>query len=331
MATIKDVAKLSGVSVCTVSRAIAGKGYIGQDTYEKVMRAVQELNYTPNRTAVGLKTGRTNIIALVVPGIRNVYYPKLATCVQHYVDEKGYMLLLCSTDYSLEKEKRIIEQLCSQNVSGVMITSCSSENAHIRKLKMYNIPYIYLNRTYDDDREHCLRVNNRGAASAAVSYLIEMGHKSIGGLFRSFDNMIYRERYEGMLDAIHMHGLELDRNMLLFDIEDSESSYQKIENHLRKEGRPDAFFASDDMLAYGMYKVAYDLKLKIPQELSIVGFDNSLMADVIAPHLTTMEMPTKRLAQLAVDYIDTYIRTGEMISMPVLEGKMLFRESVARK
>ncbi|HIR44597.1 MAG TPA: LacI family DNA-binding transcriptional regulator, partial [Candidatus Ventrisoma faecale] len=140
MATIKDVAKMAGVSVCTVSRAIAGKGYIGQETYDRVMKAVEELQYTPNKTAVGLKTGRTNIIALVVPGIRNVYYPKLATCVQNYADEKGYMMLLCSTDYSLEKEKKIIEKLCSQKVSGVMITTCSNENAHIKKLKSYNIP-----------------------------------------------------------------------------------------------------------------------------------------------------------------------------------------------
>ena len=331
MATIKDVAKMAGVSVCTVSRAIAGKVYIGQETYDRVMKAVEELQYTPNKTAVGLKTGRTNIIALVVPGIRNVYYPKLATCVQNYADEKGYMMLLCSTDYSLEKEKKIIEKLCSQKVSGVMITTCSNENAHIKKLKSYNIPYIYLNRTYEDDLERCLRVNNRAAAAAAVSYLIEMGHKKIGGLFRSFDNMIYRERYEGMKDAIFAHGLEFDENLVLFDIEDSEKSYQIIEKHLRKEERPGAFFASDDMLAYGMYKVAYDLKLSIPEQLSIVGFDNSLMADVIAPHLTTCEMPTERLAQLAVEYIDTYIRTGEMIHMPVLEGKMLFRESVARK
>ena len=331
MATIKDVAKMAGVSVCTVSRAIDGKGYIGQETYDRVMKAVEELQYTPNKTAVGLKTGRTNIIALVVPGIRNVYYPKLATCVQNYADEKGYMMLLCSTDYSLEKEKKMIEKLCSQKVSGVMITTCSNENAHIKKLKSYNIPYIYLNRTYEDDLERCLRVNNRAAAAAVVSYLIEMGHKKIGGLFRSFDNMIYRERYEGMKDAIFAHGLEFDENLVLFDIEDSEKSYQIIEKHLRKEERPGAFFASDDMLAYGMYKVAYDLKLSIPEQLSIVGFDNSLMADVIAPHLTTCEMPTERLAQLAVEYIDTYIRTGEMIHMPVLEGKMLFRESVARK
>ncbi|HIR43754.1 MAG TPA: substrate-binding domain-containing protein, partial [Candidatus Ventrisoma faecale] len=248
-----------------------------------------------------------------------------------YADEKGYMMLLCSTDYSLEKEKKMIEKLCSQKVSGVMITTCSNENAHIKKLKSYNIPYIYLNRTYEDDLERCLRVNNRAAAAAVVSYLIEMGHKKIGGLFRSFDNMIYRERYEGMKDAIFAHGLEFDENLVLFDIEDSEKSYQIIEKHLRKEERPGAFFASDDMLAYGMYKVAYDLKLSIPEQLSIVGFDNSLMADVIAPHLTTCEMPTERLAQLAVEYIDTYIRTGEMIHMPVLEGKMLFRESVARK
>lgn len=108
MATIKDVAKKAGVSVCTVSRAIAGKGYIKQETRERIMEVVEELGYAPNKTAVSLKTGQTNLLALVVPSIRNVYYPKLARYVQNYANEKGYMMLLCSTDYKVEKEKEFL-------------------------------------------------------------------------------------------------------------------------------------------------------------------------------------------------------------------------------
>ena len=98
------------------------------------------------------------------------------------------MMLLCSTDYKVEKEKEFLERLYSQNVSGVIVTTCSDENEHIKRLKTYGIPYVYLNRTYEDDLEHCLRIKNREAADEAVSYLIDMGHKNIGGLFRSFDN-----------------------------------------------------------------------------------------------------------------------------------------------
>ena len=137
--------------------------------------------------------------------------------------------------------------------------------------------------------DHCLRIKNRKAADEAVSYLIDMGHKNIGGLFRSFDNMIYRERYEGMLDSLERHGLRIDKEKILFNVKDSEDSYQIIERLLRQDNRPGAIFASDDMLAYGVYKVAYDLKLSIPGELSVVGFDNSIMSDVIAPHLILMK------------------------------------------
>ena len=122
MATIKDVAKKAGVSVCTVSRAIAGKGYIKQETRERIMEVVEELGYAPNKTAVSLKTGQTNLLALVVPSIRNVYYPKLARYVQNYANEKGYMMLLCSTDYKVEKEKEFLEK--QDYLSGGRDTCC---------------------------------------------------------------------------------------------------------------------------------------------------------------------------------------------------------------
>ena len=173
-------------------------------------------------------------------------------------------------------KRQFLERLYSQNVSGVIVTTCSDENEHIKRLKTYGIPYVYLNRTYEDDLEHCLRIKNREAADEAVSYLIDMGHKNIGGLFRSFDNMIYRDRYEGMQDALKRYGLNVNEEKILFNVEDSEDSYQIIEDMLKQENRPGAFFASDDMLAYGVYKVAYDLKLNIPEDLSIVGFDNSI-------------------------------------------------------
>ena len=113
-------------------------------------------------------------------------------------------------------------------MGGVIVTTCSDENEHIKRLKTYGIPYIYLNRTYEDDLDHCLRIKNRKAADEAVSYLIDMGHKNIGGLFRSFDNMIYRERYEGMLDSLERHGLRIDKEKILFNVKDSEDSYQII-------------------------------------------------------------------------------------------------------
>lgn len=143
--------------------------------------------------------------------------------------------------------------------------------------------------------------------------------------------MIYRDRYEGMQDALKRYGLNVNEEKILFNVEDSEDSYQIIEDMLKQENRPGAFFASDDMLAYGVYKVAYDLKLNIPEDLSIVGFDNSIMSDVIAPHLTTYETPAKELAQLVVKAIDECISTGKMPKTSILEGKMVYRESVSKK
>lgn len=211
MATIKDVAKKCGYSVCTVSRAISGKGYLKEETRLKIMEAVEELGYRPSTIAVNLKTGRRQTLALILPSLTNIHYARLEKYMEACATEKGYIIYLNNAEYSLEKEKQIIENLIGMDIAGVIISPVSGEHDHIKKLANYNIPYVYLNQVFDDDLVHCLQMDNKKSAYDAVNYMIKMGHKNIGGIFQSFDNDIYRARYEGMMMALKEHGLPVVR------------------------------------------------------------------------------------------------------------------------
>jgi len=331
MATIKDVAREAGVSVCTVSRTLSGKGYIKAETRERVLKAIKDLNYHQNKLAVSLKTGRTNTIALIIPDVMNMYYSRLAKYTEQCALERGYMVYLCNSGNSIEREKKFIENLCRQKVDGVAVTTCTNEHRHIQKLAEFGIPYVYMNRNFEDEPEKCIRNDNFKAAYDCICYLIDSGHTRIGAIFQSFDNMIYEERYRGMKKALEDRGLALDERNILFDIDGLAECHTEIEKILRQEGRPEAIFAANDMLAFDVYKAAYNCGLKIPDELSVIGYDNIIMADKMNPPLTSYFTPALELAEAAVKYIDTDIREGMLCSFPVYEGELVVRDSVKIK
>lgn len=330
MVTIKDVAKKCGYSVCTVSRALSGKGYLKEETKQKILEAVEELGYRPNTLAVNLKTGRRQTLALILPSLTNIYYTKLENYLEACASEKGYIIYLNNTEYNLEKEKQIIDNLIGMDIAGVIISTTSSEHAHIMKLKNYNIPYIYLNRFFEDDMEHCLRLDNKKAAYEAVNYMIKLGHKNIGGVFQSFDNSTYQERYDGMIQAFEEHGLTCTSDYMLFDInpEDMGITPGRIIQLLQKPNRPEAIFACNDMTAFNIYRACYILGLRIPEHLSVFGYDDCIMANFVTPPLSTVSVPVHQLAASAIDFIHNYLEYGTVTELPVLKASLVIRNSV---
>lgn len=330
MATIKDVAKMSGYSVCTVSRALSGKGYLKEETRQKIMVAVEELHYRPSTLAVNLKTGRRQTLALILPSLTNIYYTKLEKYMESFASAKGYTIYLSNTEYSLEKEKQLIDNVIGMDIAGVIITPTSDEHAHIMKLSEYQIPYVYLNRTFKDDLAHCIRLNNQTSAYEAVSYMIKLGHRNIGGIFQGFENSTYRERYDGMMMALEEHHLTCHPQALLFDInpENIGAATNAILQMLQNPHRPEAIFACNDMTAFNIYRAAYILGLRIPDHLSVFGYDDCIMANIVTPPLSTVSVPVKQLSSTAVNFIHHYIETGTFLELPEFKSSLVIRNSV---
>ena len=329
MATIKDVAQKCGFSICTVSRALSGKGYLKEETRAKIMAAVEELNYHPNALAANLKTGRRQTLALVLPSLTNVSYAKLETYMEAYAAEKDYILQLHNTEYDINKEMRVIDTLLNIDIGGVIIAPVSARHDHIMKLADANIPYVYLNHFFNDDSAHCLCLDNRTASYEAVSHMIKLGHTNIGGVFQSPDNSSCQEQYEGMMRAFQEHHLTHSTDNILFDIHpENMESANVLLRFLSKANRPEAVFACNDMIAFHLYRAAYILGIRIPEQLSIFGYDDSIMANYVTPPLSSVSIPNRRIASLAIEYIHHYQETGEYLELPVQKASLVIRDSV---
>ena len=295
------------------------------------MEAVKKLDYHQNKLAIGLKTGRTNSLGLIIPEITNMYYPNFEKHLEEYASQNGYMVYLCNTNYDLETEKKFVENLCLKKVDGIIIVPCSNEYKHIMKLKDLGVPYVCVNRNFNNDIEHCVQTNNFKAAYECITYLIDQGHRKISGIFQSFNNMIYEERYIGMVAAMKDRGIPLNQENILFNVDDLDNSDQIIEKMLRKKNRPEAVFTSNDMLAFSVYKAAYNCGLKIPDDLSVVGYDSIMIADKIIPPLTSYYTPVKELAHACVMHICASINGEPLKKFPLFEGKLEVRDSVKKK
>lgn len=330
MATIKDVAKLAGVSVCTVSRTLSNRGYIKDETRKRVMEAVKQLNYQQNKLAVSLKTGRSNVIALIIPDVMNMYYASLAKHMEEIAAAMGYMIYLCNSDNDLKREVQFIDILSQRKVEGVIVTPCTNEHGHVSRLREVGIPYVYLNRIFPDEMDRCIRVDNFKAGYDCTSYLIQQGHKRLGAIFQSFSNMIYEERYKGMRQAMQEHGLVLDETNIIFDDNLDENSVERIMRLLKKKEPPEAIFAANDMLALNVYRAAYNCGIRIPDDLSLMGFDDIVMAEKAIPSLTTYYTPVKELAEMAMKYIDKCLRHKPVEPFLMCEGHLVIRESVKK-
>ncbi len=328
MPTIKDVAQASGFSVCTVSKALSGKGSLRDETRKRILEVVDEIGYHPNRLAVSLKTGRTNTLALIVPDVTNTYFPRLEQYVEKYASQRGYMVILCNAANSYEREKKFMTELSRGRVDGVIVVPSTPRHEHIMKLGESGIPYVYVNRYFEDDIDRCILANNEEGGYECVSYLLDAGFTRIGAVFQSFQNISYAERYQGMERAFKERGLRIDKSLIAFDVDDLEHAQKKIERILKRPKPPQAVFAGNDMLALNVYQLAYGAGMRLPDDLSVVGYDDSILADKLYPRLTSYYQPAKESARVAIDRIMSELNGESMEPIPVLRGHLVERGSV---
>lgn len=330
MSTIKEVAALAGVSICTASRTLNNKENIKPDTRKKVLEAARKLDYHPNFTAQSLKHGKTKTLGLIIPDITNPYYPKITKSVEECASQYGYMIMLCDSNGHIDKEKRIIESLKDRHVDGIIALPCSNNVEHIQSLNKAGIQYVFINRHFNEDLRSITTDNFYGGYTM-VKYLIEMGHKKISCIFPEFNNQIYDERFQGASKALQEHGLlEKNQRYFLFNVNDMRGAYDKIATLMKRDDHPTAVFCANDMLAMGIYGAVRDCDLKIAEDISVVGYDDIPMASMMTPPLTTFLQPENEIAEKALMYLMDLINGDTPRKTECLCGKIIIRESCKR-
>lgn len=328
MSTIKDVAKLAGVSVSTVSRALSGRIFVEEETKQKVLEAVRELNYRPNVIAKGLREGRFCIIALLVPDINSLFYPALMKSVERAAYQKGYSLILCNTNNDVEMEKQAVEMLGSRGVAGII---CMSVEDDIRSLQEFqnseNIPIVLVNRN-SEGRLGTVSIDDEHGGYLMTKELLEHGHRKIAGMFGSFEKRRFRERYNGCKRAMEEYGISDYKRYFIYDVDTIDEACQRSIMALQNEDRPTAFFATLDMMTIGIYSGISQCGLRIPEDVSVVGFDDIFMTKHMIPPLTTYHAPIEELSQKAVDMLIKLIEDKKPIEEIVVKGRVQERQSV---
>jgi len=289
--TIKDIAKLANVSITTVSRVINNKTEgVSEETRNRILQLVKELGYQPNAIARGLVTKKTKTVGLIIPDISNPFFPDIARGEEDSAHIYGYNVFLCNTDDNLEKESEYINALKEKYVDGIIFTSSSiPKHEHITDLIKSGIPVVIMDRRIDSEDIYGVFLDNYEGGYIATKYLIDLGHKRIGCITGPLYISNAIERLEGYKRALVDNEIEVD-NRLIFEgdykINSGIIGAEKLLEH-----EVTAIFASNDLMAYGAYKAIRSYGYKIPDDISVVGFDDIQLSQILEPQLTTIRQP----------------------------------------
>lgn len=299
--TINDVARLSGVSKRTISRVINNSPKVGEKTRERIQKIIDELNYSPNPQARGLAARRSYLLGMIYDNPDALYINDVQRGVLSVCREFGYELVVHPCD--MKAENLIIEAVGFVNRSkldGVIILPPISENNDLAgALGKANLNYVRLASIALDSADHVVVSNERAAAAAMAEYLVKLGHTRIGYITGPKGMKSTRERLEGFCDALEKHGCKPAGDMLARGAYTFESGMECTCTLLENPHPPTAIFASNDEMAVGVINAAREMGLKVPDDLSVAGFDDSILASRIMPALTTIRRPVREMARLA--------------------------------
>ena len=305
-ATIKDVAAEAGVSTTAVSLVLNGKcDRISEKTRKQILEVVERLNYRPNHIAMSMVTKTTQTIGLVLPDISNIYFAELSKLIEQSCYEHGYNVLYGNTHDMARRDIDYINIFLDRNVDAIIVILSNSIDEHLRDIQKLisstSTPFIIVDRKLDIGAGTTIIVNQKLGGYLATQHLINLGHRSIGCITGPKNVYSSIERLNGYKEALMEANIPIDENLIFEGNFHRESGMEALP-YLLGRGVT-AIFAFNDMMALGVYKQASYYNLSIPDNLSLVGYDDIFISDFITPPLTSIEQPVKQLADEAVNQV----------------------------
>ena len=325
MASIKDVAKEAGVSVATVSRVINKKGVCAPSTVEAVMNAVNKLDYKPNLFGKALRSSETNIIMVMLSSLANTFCSRVIHAIDKIAGNNGYNVMVCTTEGKKSKEEYYTTFACNGLFDGIIILNSSLSKEEMASLSS-RIPVVQCNEYIDTEKTPYGAIDNRKAAYDAVSKLIKNGRKSI--VFYTVDNSLLstKERFAGYKDALEENSIAFDEDLVIYGNYGYRNAVTMFENFLYKEIDFDAVFAISDRMAAGALSVLNSRKISVPEDVEVIGFDNTDISYTSSPMLTTVSQPHYELGSKAFEQLKSLI-DGQTPENILLNHKIMSRES----
>jgi LacI family transcriptional regulator len=306
--TMADVAKLAGVGKMTVSRLLSGSAKVSKDTADRVHRAVRMLNYQPNELARSLRSVHSKTIALILPYLYDPFFATCAHAVSTVASQHGYSVLITTSDEKTEVEQKQASFMLGRRIDGMIIIPAPHGDGYLRGVEFSRVHVVTLDRPAGDSRFDSVVVNNRGGARAGVTHLIEHGHRRIA--FLGLNKTLYtmQARYGGYRQAMSKADLAPDSYV---ECSSEEETARTVHSLLTESKPPTALFAANNLTMRYLLHATNVLRINVPGQIALAGFDDFDIADVLQPALTVVRQPVYQIGEMAANLLFQRISLGE--------------------
>lgn len=334
-ASLKDIAIELNVSISTVSRALRNTGEIHPETRKLVLELAEKLHYKPNPLAMGLLKNKTQTIGVIIPEIENYYFSNILRGIDKVADDNGYRIITCYTNDSQIAEVRAVNDLLFSRVDGIIACPANelTDYVHFQNLIDDEFPIVHVDRDCTDLATTKILTNNFTSAYTVVEYLITTGCKRIALITNLEPLSVGRQRYEGYQEALRKHRIPLDLQLIIHGNLGIGTSIESAKNLLKLTTPPDAIICNNDSVAMATMKVLKDSGLRIPEDISVVGFSDDPFSSFLEPALTTVSLPAYLIGMKAMEailqMIDNKISVNKDIRI-VMDSAVVIRNSTKK-
>ncbi|WP_410512867.1 LacI family DNA-binding transcriptional regulator [Paenibacillus sp. BR2-3] len=318
--TILDVAEKAGVSRSTVSRVLTNSNRVDPETRHRVLAAIKEINYQPSQVARNLRRQKTNLIAVLIPGISNPFFGSLVQGMEEVAVKKGYNVILCNTGEDPAREIEYLRMLERKQVDGVIMTALRNPLEKVEAFLKYG-PIVLASEYTDDDSIPAVMIDNGEAACKVTEHLILKGHMRIGFINGPGHIILCRDRQKGYVQTLEKYAIPVSDDLIICSDFSIEGGFECAKQLLKLEEKPTAIFAANDEMAVGVIQAVKEQGLRVPQDVSVAGFDNVQISRVVQPHLTTVDQPIFQIGVKSVELLMSCLEES------VLEGKRMVLEA----
>ncbi|WP_413988314.1 LacI family DNA-binding transcriptional regulator [Labrys okinawensis] len=332
MPTLRDVARLAGVSTATVSATLSGAAFVSEALQARVREAVDRLGYSPHGIARSLKSGSSRLVGLVIPDVTNPFFTNLVHGVEQLTRQDGYSMLLCDTGFDVAREREMLSLMRMQRVDGIVLCPAGDIQDYREVFAIgRGTPIVLVDSAPLGASVDCVVIDNFAAAFEATSHLIDLGHRHIAAVAGPRQGLSSIERTRGFLAALEARGVPLRPDNIVHADFHEEGAYDAVAALIERPQRATALFVANNQMLVGVMRRLHDAGLSVPQDISVAAIDDFPWASAFRPALTTMRQPVEELAAQAVERLRA--RMAGDVSDPrriELAANLIVRDSVAR-
>lgn len=333
--TIEDVAKKAGVSKATVSRVLNGQyQHVTEETKQRVLAVIQELDYRPNALARGLKQNRTNLIGIILSNLRNPFWSSVLEGVEDACRNAGYNLVICNSNEEAFLEEEHIKGLQTRQVDGIIVNPTVKNKPLFESLIKSHYPLVLINRRIDNLKVDMVVMDNIYGARLAIEHLLSVGRKKIAILLYPLEGVSPRqERLEGYKQALSGHGLPIDEKLIKIVPEYKGSCKEAVIDWIKNGVCPDAIFSTNNVMTLEVLEGIQEAGLCVPDDIAVIGYDETVWSKHLNPPLTTIQQPAYQMGELAAQRLIKLIEAKRKPrpKVQVLAPNIIIRQSCGAK